>query len=648
MKKHNNLKQFLLMTALVALSACECGDKNKDPKAPLVFVFHHADNAAPLELTDGSNIYALKDLLHAHDNKDALGEFTREPHRIDEKSDHTTLPDATSTQAVYLDVVGTATQPTHTTLNKHLKLSSLYLENATLTINESQLLQTLACVMANNTQLTLKAALDAKAVFIKPGALVIKGENLRFLTLDEADYGTTVEKLKTDRKSRFAEIRPNTFMIGGIVDTINLNNANLKVSGYGNNGWIATLNHTDGTLGLRTDAPLTVTNYNAPELIFGANTLEVLGNSVHALYGTTIVFWNTTPSTPLMSVINSSNIQRNLYIKVTELSSNIPSGSTITLMQGGDVASATYNTPSPGFGATFEITKDTILKNVNLTVTRTTPSTAGLSLSAQALSRKLLAATKTHVGSRLVVMPQKTAITALNATVNSGYLSTTLPLPATFNAIHAAHTSYVVNSSPMQNVSGLKALLNNGAGISVSVVTSALDANTSARNATAATYGASFNHKNMAVDVFTNPLETVYGSRLTYATALGYADLTYFTQARNGTTNTELGTVYCPNVVQHRVTFNLGTQHHIQQDTCAPINLAANAFVDVYNALGERTLYINTEDYTLPLSVSTPSYGVQLQASVPVAAGYLSAACRFYRQESTVTPEVAFAINLNW
>lgn len=571
-------------------------------------------------------------MLHAHDNDGALGDFTREPHRIAEKSAHTSLPDASYNNAVFLDVVGTAAQQTHTTLNKHLQLSSLYLENATLTINEDQLLKTVAFVMADKTQLTLNADLEAKAVFIKPGASVTKGENLKFLPQSEAYYGTSVDSLKADRKSRFADIRPNTFIIGGTVDRIDLDNADLSVSGYGTAGQIETLNHTNGVLELRTDSPLTVANYNA--------------SKTPAL----AVYWNTTPTQPLMTVTNS-NITRDspLSVTVSALDSSIASTSTITLIQGGNVTDGTYSEPAAAFGATFEITKDATAQTVNLTVTRTTPSTAGLSLSAQALSRKLLAATKTHVGSRLVVMPQETAITALNATVNSGYLSTTtLPLPATFDAMHAAHTPYVAHSSPVQNVSGLKALLNNGAGVGVGVVTSALDANTSARNATAATYGASFNHKNMAVDVFTNPLETVYGSRLTYTTALGYADLTYFTQARNGTTNTELGTVYCPNVVQHRVTFNLGTQQNIQQDTCAPINLAANAFVDLYNALGARTLYINTEDYTLPLSVSTPSYGVQLQASVPLTAGYVSAACRFYRQESTVTPEVAFAINLNW
>lgn len=609
-----------------------------------LYVFHPATTAEIMDLGSGDNISEYKDVIHAADNHAHLGEYTHESHRISDKKGHARIPNATATNAVFLDTWGSERQTTSTYLDQKLKLAALDLKKANLTVRSAGALSTLALRLESNStdsgilNIEEGGSVKTHTLYIGPTARVTGGQRLTYNSEATDQYGISINDLKTQRHVRFPWVEEGRFIIAGSVDHLNLTSG-MKLTPEGSAGHIGTLTHSGGILELKASAPLTSDTYTA-----GSEC------PIH-------VVWDQAPATPLLTATNIT-LTDTLSVAVNSLDSSIAEGSSITLIRAtnGAISGNGVAKSAATFAATFELEKDSTAKSVTLKLksrSNSTPMSAisQLTPAAHELSERLLKRTNSKVGSRLVAMDIDTAVIALNAATAESYLSVSTPLPMDFAAMHAHTTSHdtgvwsIAHETVNQQLAGLNAALGHGwhTGISMASPKQLLHTSTEAY-----TYGFHLHNTNLTMDAFTNMQGSSYGTHLGWKASAWNMGITYMADQRSGNTLTALGNIHTSSALQHRVMCNIGAETTINQIGNLPIHLGINTFVDVYKALGNRTVSINDETYALSLSHLNKGYGVQLQATLPVSCGFFSASWILYGHSQAFTPELALSANLDW
>ncbi|MCP5322775.1 MAG: hypothetical protein H6492_02060 [Candidatus Paracaedibacteraceae bacterium] len=609
-----------------------------------LYVFHTATTTEVLDLGSGDHISEYKDVIHAADNHAHLDKYTHESHRISDKKGLERIPDTTTTNAVFLDAWGSATQTTRTYLDQKLKLAALDLKKANLIVRSEGALSTLALRLESNStdsgilNIEEGGSVNTHTLYVAPGARLTGGERLTYNSEATDQYGISINDLKAQRHVRFPWVAGGRFIIAGSVDHLNLTSG-MTLTSEGEAAHISTLKHNKGTLELKTSAPFKVDTYTA-----GSES------PIH-------VIWDQSTATPLL---NAGNIilTDTLNVTVSSLADSIAEGSSITLIRAtnGTISGDGVAKSAATFAATFKIEKNSVARSVTLTLSsrsNTTPMSAisHLTPAAHELSDHLLKSSSSKVGSRLVVMDMDTAVTALNAATAESYLSVSTPLPMDFAGMYtntaAVDTGVwsIAHDSVNQHLTGVNMSLSQGwhAGISMAMPKHLIH-----HPPEAYTYGFHLHNTKLTMDAFTNMRGSSYGTRLGWKASAWNMGITYMSDQRSGNILTALGKIHTPNALQHRVMCNIGAETTINQMGNLPIHLGINTFVDVYKALGNRTVSINDETYALSLSHLNKGYGVQLQATLPVSCGFFSASWILYGHSQAFTPELALSFNLDW
>ncbi|QOL19491.1 hypothetical protein [Candidatus Bodocaedibacter vickermanii] len=569
------------------------------------------------------NLSYLRDVLHASDNVEHMGEHTNEAHSLEERGHlfkeaaFVNKDGKTTYNMTFIDAIGMNTiTPQKTYLNSNVKISGLYLQNTDLDVRASNTLTADALSMKKGT-LAVNGTVTVGAFLLDTDSTLTGGDNIAF---NASSNKLIIDKMKEQVPDRYKEVDYGKFDLRGTVDKFTAKkgmNVYLAPSSAAN----GTLTHSGGTVVLAASTPIRVKNYTVTE----ASVLSVNWDNVDQ-------------TNPLMTVTGTSDIGNNLLgVQIKTISTTtLAVGKKLTILSATTLTGTRATYTQDLAGGKFEFKLDN--KALTVTCTKATTSVAGTTGLSASLSADILGKSDGDVKGHFAALEIPTAMAALDAAVSDHYLSDA-PAPMSYFSIHQqAYTAGGWNNVDESSDATLTSMgVNTGAAkLGFSVSTPSVQT----QSATP-TVGAHLLSKDLFMDAFYTAGQNGVGSTLGWQHDGFHVGVSYMYDQRHGVSETNpMGRIEATNVNQHRIVFNAGLNKRVET-----IDLSATVFAEALRAAHDYDVSINDEKFHINGHSFDRHCGLQLQAKANLDTGYISAA--FGLSGSTHSIEPTTSVNFS-
>ena len=605
-----------------------------DPSTPMnaqVFIFNSLlpDQSNTYDFTDSTNFMTLESYLHWTENQKILNVPGSIPHSVKVTQNIPTIPDATATIPVIMDVWGESpTQKEKFQLSRSAIFSVIDLKDSDLTLLPNSNLTALALRLENsNFSISSQAKLTTHALYVGPKSSLQNGENIIYTPNNLEQFGITLNQVKVQKHRRFPWATEGEFMIAGKLDHLTVGSG-LKLSTQGNTANIGELKHQGGTIELTSSAPFQTTSYSVET---GNSSIKVI--------------WDTASKTPLM---RSNYVQMNNDVSVvlSALDSRIETGDHIVLIE---TKSGTLNRFKKGiqtFAATFDLaTKtDEATKALQLTLTLTGKglSAQGLSHIETAIARQLLQHDAVE-GNLLTAMLNKGVTEAALHDISAGqHLTPVRTSPLSFDGLRCLDHKNA-NTGVIQTVNQTGAMTESTYGMNVTSQTQvgvSLIQPSFMGNSASTVWALHGQSQHMGIDGFVSADGNLHGASagLYHGNAEdGYAAVSLSTMhhKRSGWGDSVLGRIAAAELYETHVFANVTLKKRIINT-----DVSAQIFSDLYAKRDAHVLKINNKNIDVPLQTLPLTYGFQMQASLNINVGTLTAGYGITRDLTGYAPSL--------
>jgi hypothetical protein len=593
------------------------------------------------------NLSYLRDVFHASDNLDHMGEYTNEAHSLEERghlfkqAEIVTKNGKKTYNMTFVDAIGmNATTPQTTYLNSTVKVSGLYLQHTNLDVRANTTL-TADVVNVKNETLAVNGTVSVGSFLLAADASLTGGNNIAF---NASSSKQIVDYMKDNLPGRYAGAEYGKFDLRGTVDNF--------TAKKGMNVYLPTMSLTDP---FTTTAPrITTLNHDGGAIVLsGLVHTRVKDYKVSSASVIKVKWdnWSSNIYTPLMTVTGTCDIGTN---KLGIMFDSIPSfmivkGAKLTILF---APNGTMSGKRDGYnqdlaGGSFEFKTEALLNAttsnaLTVTCTKATTSVAAATGLSASLSADILGKSDSLVKGRFAVLEIPDAVTALDAAVSDRYLSDVAVAPLSYFSIHEqAQTvggwSFVDESSESILTSmGVNA---GAAKVGISVSTPSVQT-----PAAAPTVGAHVFNNGVFMDAFYTGDTQTFGSKFGYQKGMLSMGVSYMYDQRQGVSDdNSMGRIEANNVNQHRILLNAGLNKRIES-----IDFSATAFAEALRAAQGYDLLINDEKFHINGHSFDRHCGLQLQAKANLAAGFISGAFGLSGSTSKIEPTTSVSFSLSY
>ncbi len=586
------------------------------PMNAKVFIYNNLlpDQSTAVDFTDSTNFMTLESYLHWAENQKILKIPGSAPASVKTTQNILTIPDATATIPVIMDVWGDSpTQKEKFQLSRSATFSVIDLKDSDLKILPNNTLTAMALRLENsNFSISSQAKLTTHALYVGANSSIQNGENIVYTPNNFEQFGITLNQLKVQKHKRFPWATEGEFMIAGKIDHLTVT-PGLKLYTQGRTANIRILNHQGGTIELTSSAPFETTSY----------TVNAGNNSIR-------VIWDTASKTPLM---RSNYVQMNNDVSVvlSALDSTIETGDHIILIETKNGTLNRFNKGIQTFAATFDLaTKtDEATKALQLTLTLTEKglSAQGLSHTETAIAHQLLQHDAVAGNLRTALLNKDGVNAALREITTGQHLTPIQTSPLSFDGLRYLDPKHA-NTGVIQTVNQTGTMTETTYGMNVTPQTQvgvSLTHPSFMGNSASNVWALHGQSQHLGIDGFISADGKLHGAAagLYHGNAEdGYAAVTLSTMhhKRSGLGDSILGRIDAAELNETHVFANATLKKRI-----ANIDISAQLFSSVYAKRDAHVLKINNKNIDIPLQTLPLTYGVQMQTSFNVNVGTLTA-----------------------
>lgn len=590
-----------------------------DPSTPTnakVFIFNSLlpDQTDAFDFTDSGNFMTLESYLHWAENQKILNTPGSVPPSVKTTQSIPTIPDATATIPVIMDAWGESpTQKGNFQLSRSATFSVIDLKDSDFRILQNHTLTAMALRLENSKfTINSQANLTVHSLFVGPNSSVQNGENITYTPNKLEQFGMTLDQLKTQKHRRFPWATEGEFMIAGTIDHLNVA-PGIKLYTQGSSAQIGVLRHEGGTIDLTSSSPFQTSSYIVES---GNNAIRVI--------------WDIDSKTPLMS---STYVQMNSGVSVvlSTLNSSIETGDHLVLVETKNGKLDQFTKGVQTFAATFDLatkTDDTTkVSQLTLTLTGKGLSAQGLSHTETAIAHQLLQQDIISGNLRTALLNKDVAEAALRDITLGQHLTSIRTSPLSFDGLrYLDHTHATTGVIQTVNQTGATTEAAYGMNVTAqSKVGVSLTSPSFMENSTPSVWALHGQYQQFGIDGFVSADGNLHGAAagLYHGNANdGYAAFSLSTMhhKRRGFGDNIFGRIDAAAVNETHVFANLTLKKRII-DT----DISAQFFSDLYAKRDAHMLKINNENIAVPLQNLPLTYGFQLQASLNVNVGTLTA-----------------------